>query len=127
MPQREARLILGNVDVDYLVHVVTAKHSDERVEFWFGPYAMTSTPDDEQFFESEEFADRTVVMPPGFDHGSKGGVVGSDFTGRLPNGHRWRHVAVFGEGVRYQDVTPQNADLFDRIIDSACWIPYPEH
>jgi hypothetical protein len=122
-PQREVRLIRGKVDVDYVVHIVKTKRGDDRVEFWFGPYAMTSTPDDEQFIESETFAIRTVVMAQGLVRCSEGGVIGGDFTGRLPNGNRWRHMAVLGDGVRYRDVNPENSDLFDRIIDSACWIP----
>jgi hypothetical protein len=126
-PQREVRLIRGKVDVDYVVHIVKAKRGHDRVEFWFGPYAMTFTPDDEQFIESEMFSNRPVVMARDLVRGSEGGVIGWDFTGRLPNGNRWRHVAVRGNGVRYRDVTPETADLFDGIVDSACWIPYPEH
>ena len=125
VPQRDVRLTRGKADVDYVVHTVKAKRGDGRVEFWFGPYAMTPTPDDEQFIESETFAVRTVVRPPGLVPGSDG-VVGADFWGRLPNGNRWRQVAIGLEGARYRDVAPENADLFDRIVNSACWIPYPE-
>jgi hypothetical protein len=37
VPRRDVVIKLGKVDVDYLVHIVKAKRSDDRVEFWFGP------------------------------------------------------------------------------------------
>jgi len=126
MPQRGARLFRGRVDTDYVVHTVKAKQGNDRVEFWFGPYAMDSTPNDEQFVESETFAIRNVIMPPGLVPGSEGGVIGSDTRGRLPNGTMWRQMATVGEGARYRGVSPEDAALFDRIINSACWIPYPK-
>jgi hypothetical protein len=127
VPQHEVSLVRGKVDVDYVVHIVKAKNGEDRIEFWFGPYAMNSTPDDEQFVGSETFAARNVVMPRGLVRGSEGGVVGSDVWGRLPNGKTWRQMAIVGEGARYRDVSPENAVLFDRIINSACWIPDPKH
>ena len=38
----------------------------------------------------------------------------------------WRRMAILGEGAEYQDVRLENAALFDRIINSACWIEYPK-
>ena len=126
VPRHEARLFRGNADVDYVVHVVKTKHRNDRVEFWFGPYAMNSTPDDEQFIESETFSTRNVVKRLDPVDGSEGGVIGSDTQGRLPGDKMWRHMVVFGGGARYQDVNSENAALFDRIINSACWIEYPK-
>jgi hypothetical protein len=125
VPPREVRLNLGETDVDYVVHTVKAKHGNDRVEFWFGPYAMSPTPDDEQFVESEAFATRNVVKPSNPTDGS-GGVVGSDTWGRLADGTMWRQMAFGLEGARYQNVSSENAALFDRIINSACWIDYPK-
>lgn len=126
VPQHDARLFRGKVDVDYVIHIVKAKHGNDRVEFWFGPYAMDSTPDDEQFVESETFANRNVVKRPDSVDGSEGGVIGRDTWGRLPNDKMWRRMAILGEGAEYQDVRLENAALFDRIINSACWIEYPK-
>ena len=126
VPRGDAHLIRGKVDVDYIVHTVRAKHGDGRVEFWFGPYAMDSTPDDEQFVESETFATRNVVTPQGLVRGSEGGVIGRDIWGHLPNGKMWRQMAIVGEGARYRDVRPETAALFDQIINSACWVPDPK-
>jgi hypothetical protein len=127
VPLIEARIIRGKVDTNYVVHTAKPKHGDARVEFWFGPYAMESTPDDAQFLSSEAFATRDVVMPPHLIPASEGGVAGFDSSGRLPNGRMWRQTAILSEGARYRDVSPEEAALFDRIIDSACWIPWPEH
>jgi hypothetical protein len=126
--RRDVVIKRGKVDVDYVVHIVRAKHGDDRVEFWFGPNAMDSVPEDEQYVESEVFATRTVVMPPGIIRGSEGGRIGLDTVGHLPDGKMWRQMAVLAKGgARYQDISPENAALFDRIINSACLIPYPEH
>lgn len=127
VPLHDVRLIRGKADVDYIVQIVKAIHGEDRVEFWFGPYAIDSTPDDEQYVESETFATRNVVIPPGLVRGSKGGVIGTDTWGRLPNGKMWRQIAVVGEGARYRDVSPEDAALFDQIINSACWSPTPEN
>lgn len=125
-PSREVRLTRGKADVDYVVDIIRAKNGNDRVEFWFGPNAMSSTPDDKQLVESEVFVTRNVVMPPGLVVGSGGGVIGMDTRGSQPNGEKWRQVAIGFEGARYRDVTPANAALFDSIIDSACWIAYPK-
>jgi hypothetical protein len=96
--------------------------------FGSGPYAMESVPADERFVESEVFATRNVVMPPGVIRGNEGGRIGLDTVGHVPDGKMWRQMAVLGEGgARYQDISPENAALFDQIINSACLIPYPEH
>lgn len=126
VPRSEVRLSRGKTDVDYVVDTVKAHHSNDRLEFWFGPYAMESTPDDDQFVESEIFASRNVALPPGPAPGEEGGVIGVDTWGRLPNGKMWRQMATVGEGARYRDVSPETAAIFDRIINSACWIPNPE-
>lgn len=127
VPQGEVRLLRGNPDVDYVVHIVKAKHGKDQVEFWFGPYAMTSTPEDEQFVESETFATRNVIKRADAVVGSDGGVIGTDTWGRLPNGKMWRRMAIGLEGARYQDVDSENASVFDPIVNSACWIEYPKH
>ena len=125
VPQREVKLARGKVDVDYVVDVVKSKHSDARVEFWFGPYAMEITPDDEMFVESETFETHKVLMPAGPAPGSEGGVIGADTSGRMPKDRMWRQWAVVGEGARYRNAPPEDAKLFDQIINSACWIPDP--
>jgi hypothetical protein len=121
VPTHKVKLIRGKSDVDYVVHIVKAKSGDDRVELWFGPYALSSTPDDKQFVESESFAIRGVTMLSGLIQGSDGGTVGADVSGHLSDGKVWRQTNVGLEGARYRNVSPENAAIFDRIIDSACW------
>lgn len=123
VPRHDVKLIRGKADVDYVVHTIKAKSGDDRLELWFGPYAMSSTPDDEQFVESRMFTTRNVVMQSGLVRGSEGGVIGTDTSGHLQDGGIWRQMAIVGEGARYQNVSPENAELFDSIINSACWNP----
>lgn len=125
--RRDAVVKHGKVDTDYVVDTVRAKHGVHRLEFWFGPYAAEGEPEDEQFIESAAFTSRNVVMTPGLVPGSDGGVFGIDTSGRLPNGEMWRQAVFGSEMARYVDATPEEAAIFDRIIDSACWIPYPEN
>ena len=66
-------------------------------------------------------------MPPGLVRGSNGEVIGADTWGRLPNGKVWRQTAISMEGARYRDVSHEDAAIFDRIINSECMIPCPEH
>lgn len=127
VPTKNVKLIHGTADVDYVVHLVQAKGSHDRIEFWFGPYAMDMMPYDQRLIESESFETRPIVMAKGVVPGGDGGFAGADTKGRMLDGRVWRQVAFGAQGPRYLDVSPENAAIFDRIIDSACWIPYPKH
>ncbi len=127
LPAKAVKLIHGKTDVDYVVHQVEAKGSHDRIQFWFGPYAMDMIPDDQRLIESESFETHSIVMAKGAVPGSDGGFAGVDTRGRLPDGKMWRQAGFGAQGPRYYDVSPENAALFDRIIDSACWIPYPKN
>ena len=123
MPQHDVKLIRGKADVDYVVNTIKAKNGSDRLELWFGPYAMNSTPDEKQFAKSQMVTTRNVLIPSGLVRGSEGGVIGMDTSGRLQEGGMWRQMAIVGEGARYQNVSPEHAALFDLIINSACWNP----
>lgn len=125
VPRHAVRLHRGGVDVDYLLDIVEAKHGHDQVEFWFGPYAMTLLPEDEEYLDSASFEIRRVILSRGLVRGSEGGMIGAETWGQMPDGQRWRWMAAGSEGARYLNVSPENAALFDRIINSACWIPDP--
>lgn len=125
-PRREVDIKRGKTDVDYVVHSVKAKHSNDYLEFWFGFYAITSTPPDKTLIKSDRFSTRYVAMLPAVQ-GKESGTAGIDSSGHTPDGKLWRHMGVFSGGAIYEGISPENAALFDRIIDSACWIPYPEN
>lgn len=126
VPPTVVKLVHGKADTDYVVHFVEAKGSHDRIEFWFGPYTMDFMPDDQLFIDSEWFETRSILMTKGAIPGSDGGFAGTDTRGRLRDGRMWRQVTFGAQGPRYFDVSPENAAVFDRIIDSACWITYPK-
>ena len=127
VPLRDAKLIRGEWDVDYVVHVVKPKTGDDELELWFGPYAMAIQPRDEALIDSALFSQRNVVASPGVIAPGHGGVFGLDSWGSMGDGTMWRQVRVQLEGARYKNVRPENAALFDRVINSLCFIPYPSH
>lgn len=47
---------------------------------------------------------------------------GSDSTGTLRNGKRWRTFGTFGEVIWYHDVPAEAAVYFDRLIATACFL-----
>jgi hypothetical protein len=125
VPLRDAKLIRGEWDVDYVVHIVKPNKGHDQLELWFGPYAMDSQPYDDQFIDSTRFAQRSVVASPAATGSGRGGVVGLDSWGALGDGTMWRQVSVVTEGARYKNARPENAALFDRVINSLCFIPLP--
>jgi len=78
VPLGDAKLIRGKWDVDYVVHTVKSKKGDDKLELWFGPYAMDGQPSDDQLVDSALFAQRNVVASPGVIVPEYGGVVGLD-------------------------------------------------
>lgn len=55
----------------------------------------------------------------------QGRPVGEDYWGYLSSGERWRQVRLFKGGVvaKYGFVSKEQAELFDRVIDSVCFLP----
>ena len=68
-------------------------------------------------FGSEKFVQRNVVN-------AEGKTIGLDSRGVQGNGESWRVVTIPGnEIVRYFQAVPETANIFDGIIDSACFQP----
>jgi len=113
----------GSADVDYLRYVIKSKPNHGYLELWFGPYAMNLDPDDEQFAKSIEFKQRSVDRA---DMWGKMQSVGFDTTGKYSDGKIWRQTAMIAEGgARCLADTPEEATVFDRIVDSLCYAPHP--
>lgn len=56
----------------------------------------------------------------------KGRAIGKDDWGYLKSGERWRKVQFGGgDGAGYGFVNEKDAELFDQIINSACFLPSP--
>jgi hypothetical protein len=115
VPTHDMKVLGGKPDVDYVKYIIKPRRSASALELWFGPYAISSDPDDEQFLNSADFKQRYVAF-------SGEGTAGVDSSGHFATGNRWRRMAFLGVGgAIYRDVRPQEAALFDRIIDSACF------
>lgn len=119
VPKRAAEILGGKPDVDYSRYVIKPKKGKGFLELWFGPYAMGSDPADEKFTSSVTFAQRKVVS-------AADGVIGIDSWGKLRNGEKWRQTAIVSQGARYDAAKPDDAALFDEIIDSLCLVTYPQ-
>lgn len=120
VPKDGMQIFGGRPDVDYVRYVVKPDKSDSYLELWFGPYSISTEPDDEQFLDSVGFSQRNLVS-------AKGDVVGMDSWGWVSKRLKWRHAAAFGSGAVYRDADKESAVLFDKIIDSICWTDSPRN
>ncbi len=51
-----------------------------------------------------------------------GDIIGLDLSGTSKDGTRWRWFgAPIAEAISYEEVTPEDADFFNRVIDSVCY------
>ena len=52
--------------------------------------------------------------------------MGTDSSGRLQTGEVWRHafLGISGMNGAWFRAGQENAPFFNRIIDSACYVPY---
>jgi len=58
----------------------------------------------------------------------KGRTIGDDEWGYLSSGERWRQIRLWGgDSVKYGLVSQKEAELFDRVISSACLSPASDH
>ena len=55
----------------------------------------------------------------------KGRLIGEDHWGYLKRGERWRKVRISGWVAKYGFVNEKEAELFDRVISSACLLSAP--
>jgi hypothetical protein len=115
VPKNGVKILGGKADVDYVRYVIKPKKGESYLNLWFGPNSLSVEPDDQQFVESVDFAQRNV----------NGAVGGMDSWGRLSNGLSWRHTAALGSGAVYQNADKESAALYDQIINSICMVDYP--
>jgi len=114
LPKRDVVIEGGKLDTDYVRWVIRAKTGKSYLEIWFGPYALSSEPDDDFFLNSSGYTQRTISA-------SSQEAGGGDSRGHLKSGGFWRQTAVSGDGgAIYRDAQPDEAHLFDQIIDSIC-------
>ncbi len=51
--------------------------------------------------------------------------IGMDSRGKNPDTTTWRHFGVLSEGAEYDHTSDRDTVLFDKIINTACLVPYP--
>jgi hypothetical protein len=121
IPTRDVRVLGGKVNTDYVRYLIKPKTGQGWLELWFGPYAFSSHPQDELLAQSVNVQERDVVN-------TKGERMGVDNAGKLQTGEVWRHTFFMisgAEGARYR-AGQENVPLFNRIIESACYMPFPK-
>lgn len=80
VPKHGMKILGGKWDVDYVKYVITPSGSTAALELWFGPYALSSEPIDEQFINSADFMQRYVAF-------AGEGTAGLDSSGHFANGN----------------------------------------
>jgi hypothetical protein len=113
VPKKGVQISGGKPDTDYVLYIVKLKGKPSALEFWIGVYAISSDAD-EQILESTDFQEGEALCPDSM-------CGGYDSKGHLPTGNRWRKfVFVSQVGAIYRDASPEEADRYDRMMDSVC-------
>jgi hypothetical protein len=117
VPKDGVKILGGEPDVDYVRYIIKPNKGESYLDLWFGPYSISTEPDDQQFVESVDFFQRNLTSV-------KGEVIGMDSWGRPSSALSWRHTAAFGSGAVYRNADKESAALFDQIINSICTVDY---
>jgi hypothetical protein len=119
VPRKGVKISGGKPDADYTVFFIRPKTSQAQLQLWFGAYAIGLDPDDKVLTDSATFSQKRILN-------AKGELMGTDSRGQLHDGQTWRQTAAGFQGAKYQTAGKEDAEAFDRIIGSVCWIPYRE-
>jgi hypothetical protein len=120
VPKHAVKLLGGKPDVDYVKFVIKPNKHEAALVLWFGPMAFHPDPPAETTRSSDTFTQSKLLNPDGEE-------IGLDSKGTKRDKGSWRWFGVWTEGGEYENASPGDAALFDRILDSACLIPYPKH
>lgn len=50
-------------------------------------------------------------------------VEGIDISGRTATGNYWRYIGMYGEAIKYFDVSREAAEYFNGMLDAVCYNP----
>lgn len=112
VPERGVR-VSKSEDVDYVSYDIRVKSKGATLELWFGPTAFSPDPDDKILIASVDFSQRSIFGPDGK-------VIGIDSQGRTSENRLWRHAGGFTDGASYDNASPEEAVILNRIIESMC-------
>jgi hypothetical protein len=102
--------------VDYVHYAIRTRRGTSLLGLWFGPYAISSEPDEKRFIESVSFEQRSLLV--------RGETAGIDSYGKSLDGKYWRQTGMLGSGAEYEEATKKDAEVFNQIIESICYTPY---
>jgi hypothetical protein len=104
--------VTKGADADYVHYSVRygPKESPQWLGFYFGPLMGGYEPHDPGN-ASIKWTARDLIC----DNVPKA----TDWRGSTPDGRRWRHMGIVFGFADYQDVSPDAAHYFDKILDSA--------
>jgi len=120
VPKRGVKISGGKPDVDYVKFVIKATNHEAALALWFGGMAFHPDPPGETRRSSASFTQTKLLNMDGTE-------IGLDSRGRKRDTSIWRWFGVWAEGAEYENASAEDAALFDKIIDSACLIPNPNH
>jgi hypothetical protein len=116
VPEKELTFHQGTSDAGPLTHGfdVRPKNSKSLLEISYGPGpSKNMTIDPARTFSAH--VEKRIVF------NDKGRPIGEDEWGYLASGERWRRVTFGGGDVAAYDLAGEKvAELFDRVINSAC-------
>jgi len=119
---KDFRVHEGTQDTPPFAHGfhLTAKNSTSALDITFGQRPMESMAVDPAFTFSKHVEKRSIVD-------NTGQPIGEDYWGYLNTGERWRQVRLFKGGIvaKHGFVNKEEAELFDRVISSACLLVDP--
>lgn len=75
VPRKGMKISGGKPDVDYVRYLIRADKGAGQLELWFGPYAMSFDPRDDQFLGSSRFSQKRIVSSEGSLFGWTAGVT----------------------------------------------------
>jgi len=116
---RDFTITEGTTDTAPILHGfdLVPKGRKANLEIEFGERSMESIAADPALIFMKHIEKRSI-----FD--DKGKPIGEDEWGYRDTGERWRRLRFTGIGTaKYGLVDTREAELFDQIINSACFVP----
>jgi len=120
VPKRGVKILGGKPDVDYVKFIIKPDKHEAALVLWFGGMAFHPDPPGETIRASASLTQTKLLNLEGRE-------IGLDSKGKKHDQSSWRWFGILAEGGEYESASPEDAALFDRILDSACLIPYPNH
>jgi hypothetical protein len=112
---KNARLNHGR-DIDYGTSAI--RYKGNTLLLGSGFTWSWGYPNINQFFDTiAELRERDIEYDPE--------VPTSEYRGRRKDGTYVRFIGMFGATIEYDHATKEQADYFDAIMDTLCWVHYP--